>query len=101
MVRIGRIAAGLCRLGACAAAIGVGIAIGSNSSPEKKPQSHTPPATRIETAAKLADTVTSGPQDKAPAPPAASEAGKAPPTVSPAPKMSLPCNLRISSPGSR
>jgi len=83
MVRIGRIAAGLCRLGACVAAIGVGVAIGSNSFTERKPKPDTPPATRIETAAKSTDTVIPGPQGEAPAPAAASETGKAPPTIIP------------------
>src|ERR1700747_1364298 len=48
MVPIKRIAVGLCRLGACAVAIGVGVAVGSGSYPERKPQLDTPPATRVE-----------------------------------------------------
>jgi len=83
MVQIGRITAGLCRLGACVAAIGTGVAIGSNSLTERKPKPDTPHATRVETAAKATNTVIPGPQGEAPAPAAAPETGKAPPTIIP------------------
>ena len=51
MVSIKRMAVGLCRLGACAVAIGVGVAVGSGSYPLRKPQLDAPPATRAETPA--------------------------------------------------
>jgi hypothetical protein len=48
MFPIRRIEVGLCRLGACAVAIGAGVVVGSGSYPGR-PQLDTPSATRVET----------------------------------------------------
>lgn len=76
MMRISRIAAGFCRLGACAVAIGTGVAIGLNSLQPKKPQSEKPVPTDVE-AASPASVNTAKTQDQGAVQPWALEAGKA------------------------
>jgi len=101
MVQIGRITAGLCRLGACVAAIGAGVAIGSNSFTERKPKPDTPHATRVETAAKATNTVIPGPQGERRRQPRLQKPAKPRRQLFPAPEMSLPRSPRLANPGSR
>jgi hypothetical protein len=90
MVSIKRMAVGLCRLGACAVAIGVGVAVGSGSYPVRKPLSDTPPTTHVETA---------GTQNESPPQAPISKSGKAPSQVAVSTEHAPPVQPSLAMPG--
>ena len=101
MVRIGRIAAGLCRLGACVAAIGVGVAIGSNSFTERKPKPIHPPRPALRPLQNPRIRLFPGRKARRRRQPRLQKPAKPRRQLFPAPEMSLPRSPRLANPGSR